>query len=167
MVDWRKAFNVISSWDHCRRSSSSWISDTSWAGFETSQNLSSGLVEWDCAIVATTTPRKQLRSSIKNSVTQSRVKLLIVRFSFNLPILQKSADNKFWFLPYFKHALTNHFVKDTSTVVLLGELFGFACDSVFPCLLVHDAIAYSHEYRKIGAMQSCLHELFGTLCCST
>ena len=53
MVD-RPAFNLISSWDHCQRSSPSRISDTPWAGFEPAQNLISGLVEWSCAVVITT-----------------------------------------------------------------------------------------------------------------
>ena len=57
MVDWRKAFSLISSWDHCQRSSPSWISDMPWAGFEPAQNQSSDLVEWSCASVITTTPR--------------------------------------------------------------------------------------------------------------
>ena len=42
MVDRRKAFSLISSRDHCQRSSPSRISDT---GFGLAQNLSSGLVE--------------------------------------------------------------------------------------------------------------------------
>ena len=33
-------------------------SPTRWAGFEPAQNLSSGLVEWSCAVVITTTPRR-------------------------------------------------------------------------------------------------------------
>ena len=45
MVDRRKAFSLISSRDHCQRSSPSRISDTPRAGFEPAQNLSSGLVE--------------------------------------------------------------------------------------------------------------------------
>ena len=45
MVDRRKAFSLISSQDHCQRSSTSRISDTPQAGFEPAQNLSSGLVE--------------------------------------------------------------------------------------------------------------------------
>ena len=45
MVDRRKAFSLISSWDHCQRSSPSRISDTPQAGFEPAQNLNSGLVE--------------------------------------------------------------------------------------------------------------------------
>ena len=57
MVDRWKAFSFISSRDHCQRSSPSWISDMPWAGFEPAQNLSSGLVEWSCVVVITTTPR--------------------------------------------------------------------------------------------------------------
>ena len=45
MVDRRKAFSLISSGDHCQRSSTSRISDTPRAGFEPAQNLSSDLVE--------------------------------------------------------------------------------------------------------------------------
>ena len=50
-------FSLISSRDHCQRSSPSRISDT---GFGLAQNLSSGLVEWSCAVVITTTPRRHL-----------------------------------------------------------------------------------------------------------
>ena len=57
MVDRRKAFSLTSSRDHCQRSSPSRISDMPRAGFEPAQNLSSGLVEWNCAVVITTTPR--------------------------------------------------------------------------------------------------------------
>ena len=63
MVDRRKAFSLISSRDHCQRSSPSWISDTPRAGFEPAQNLSSGFVEWSCAVVITTAPR--LRKDFK------------------------------------------------------------------------------------------------------
>ena len=45
MVDRQKAFSLISSRDHCQRSSPSRISDTPQAGFEPAQNLSSGFVE--------------------------------------------------------------------------------------------------------------------------
>ena len=51
--------SLISSRDHCQRSSPSRISDTPRAGFEPAQNLSSGFDEWSCAIVITTTPRRQ------------------------------------------------------------------------------------------------------------
>ena len=56
MVDRQKAFSLISSQDHCQRSSPLQISNMPWAGFESAQNLSSGLVEWSCAVVITTTP---------------------------------------------------------------------------------------------------------------
>ena len=58
MVDQRKVFSIISSQDHCQRSSPSRIFNTPRAGFEPGQNLSSGLVEWSCAVVITTTPRR-------------------------------------------------------------------------------------------------------------
>ena len=45
MVDRRKVFSLISSRDHCKRSSPSRISGTPRAGFEPAQNLSSALVE--------------------------------------------------------------------------------------------------------------------------
>ena len=45
MVHQRKTFSLISSRDHCQRSSPSRISDTPRAWFEPAQNLSSGLVE--------------------------------------------------------------------------------------------------------------------------
>ena len=65
MVDRRKAFSLISSPDHCQRSSPSWIFDTPRAGFEPESNLSSVLVEWSCAVVITTTPwRHELRVKI-------------------------------------------------------------------------------------------------------
>ena len=68
MADRRKAFSLISSRDHCQRSSPSWISDTPRAGFEPAQNLSSGLVEWNCAVVITTTPRRQLVNFLLHEV---------------------------------------------------------------------------------------------------
>ena len=55
MVDRRKAFSLISSRDHCQRSSPSRISNTPWVGFEPAQNMSSGLAKWSCAVVITTT----------------------------------------------------------------------------------------------------------------
>ena len=45
MVDRRKAFSLISSRDHCQRSSPSRISVTPRAGLEPAQNLSSGFAE--------------------------------------------------------------------------------------------------------------------------
>ena len=57
MVDWQKMFSLISSWDHCPRSSPSQIFDMPRTGFELAQNLSLGFVEWSCATVKITTPR--------------------------------------------------------------------------------------------------------------
>ena len=57
MDDRWKALSLISSWDHCQRSSSSRISNTPRAGLEPAQNLSSGFVEWSCAVAITTTPQ--------------------------------------------------------------------------------------------------------------
>ena len=54
----RKAFSLISSRDHCQRFSPSRISDTPRTGFEPAQNVSSGFVEWICAVVITTTLRR-------------------------------------------------------------------------------------------------------------
>ena len=58
MVDRRKVLSLISSLEHCQRFSPSRISDTSRAGFEPAQNLSLRFVEWSCALVITTTPRR-------------------------------------------------------------------------------------------------------------
>ena len=57
MVDRRKVLSLIFSLDHCQRSSPSPIFDTPPARIEPEQNLSSGLVEWSCAVVITTTPQ--------------------------------------------------------------------------------------------------------------
>ena len=57
MVDRRKTFSLISNRDHCQRSSPSCISNMPRAGPEPALNLSLGLVEWNCAVVITTTVR--------------------------------------------------------------------------------------------------------------
>ena len=44
MADRRKLFSLISTQDHCQRSSPFLISDTSQAGFEPAQNLNLGFV---------------------------------------------------------------------------------------------------------------------------
>ena len=51
-------FMASSSRDHCRRFLPSQISNTPRAGFELAQNLSSDFVEWSCAAVITTTPKR-------------------------------------------------------------------------------------------------------------
>ena len=71
MVDRRKAFSLISNRDHCQRSSSSRISDTPRAGFEPAQNLSSGFVEWSCAVEITTKLRHHYTTaSVKQRFSQ-------------------------------------------------------------------------------------------------
>ena len=76
-VDQRKALSLVSSGHHCQRFSPFRISDTPWAGFELGQNLSSGFVEWNCAVVITTTPRRSnkglLTFSIKISSATERL----------------------------------------------------------------------------------------------
>ena len=83
MVDRRKALSLISSRDHCQRSSPSQISDTLRAGFEPAQNLSSGFVKWSCAVMITTTPRCQINiHAYMNIYARShalRVSLLSIR----------------------------------------------------------------------------------------
>ena len=59
IVDWRKVFSLISCRDHCQRCSPVQISHTLPVGFEPAPNLTLGLVEWSCAVVATNTPRCQ------------------------------------------------------------------------------------------------------------
>ena len=55
MLDRRNTSSFTSSRGHSQRCSSLRISDTSQAGFEPALNLGSGLVEWSCAVVITTT----------------------------------------------------------------------------------------------------------------
>ena len=57
MVDRRKKFSLISSPDQCQMSSPSQVSDMPRAGLEPAQNLSSGIVEWSCAVAVTCTPQ--------------------------------------------------------------------------------------------------------------
>ena len=71
VVDRRKAFSFISSRDHCQRSSPSRISDTPRAGFEPAQSLSSGLVEWSCGVVITTTPRRYISTTFSTFLLHS------------------------------------------------------------------------------------------------
>ena len=50
---------------HCQRFLPSQISDTLHAGFEPAQNLSSGFIEWSCAVVITATPGLRLAGGSK------------------------------------------------------------------------------------------------------
>ena len=69
MVNRGKAFSLISTRDHCQRSTPSQISDTPRAGFETAQNLSSGLVDWSCEVVITTTPWRHMTTLVITSLS--------------------------------------------------------------------------------------------------
>ena len=64
MVDRQKAFNIVSSRDHCQRSSPSWIFDKPQAGFEPALNISLSFALWSCAVVITTIPMHQSRYCI-------------------------------------------------------------------------------------------------------
>ena len=57
MIDRRKAFSLISSRDHCQRTSPSRIFGKPRAGYEPAQNLSLGFDGWSCVVVISTTPR--------------------------------------------------------------------------------------------------------------
>ena len=72
MVDRGKVFSLISSRDHCQRFLSSRISDTPRAGFEPVQNLSSGFVEWSCAGMITTTPRRHKKGCTSSLTSLNR-----------------------------------------------------------------------------------------------
>ena len=87
MVNRRKTFGLVSNRDHCQRSSPSRISNTPRAGFEPAQNLSSGFVEWSCAVVITTTPRRHWWSSnIHEHIAPSFRSEPIVNIFFKLGI---------------------------------------------------------------------------------
>ena len=73
MLDRRKAFSLISSRDHCQRSSSSQICDTPQAGFEPAQNMNSGLVEWRCAVVI---PQRHMNVNILNVLCAFNLRLV-------------------------------------------------------------------------------------------
>ena len=72
MVDQRKAFGLLSSRDHCQRSSSLWISNMPQAGFEPAQNLSSAFVEWSCALMITTTSWRATSTMILRYCSSTR-----------------------------------------------------------------------------------------------
>ena len=66
MVDRQKMFSLISILDHWQRFSPSQICDTSLAGFELVQNLSSGFVDcnYEVVITATTAALQALFSEV-------------------------------------------------------------------------------------------------------
>ena len=80
-----KGCSLISSRNHCQRSSSSRMSDTLRAGFGSAQNLSSSLIKWSC----TTTPSRQVFNMF-----------LILYFKTKRELFQK-----FWFVIFKKQKL--------------------------------------------------------------
>ena len=76
IADPRKAFNLISSRDHCQRPSTSQISDTPWAEFKPARRLSSGLVEWSCAVVVTTTLQRH-NSSVSEANSPKQLGIIL------------------------------------------------------------------------------------------
>ena len=80
--------------DYCQISSPSWIYDTR-AGFEPAQNLSSGLVEWSCAVAITAIPWHHLCSSDNHYTTASLVAFSIQKVLYLLLCFQykKSGDS--------------------------------------------------------------------------
>ena len=76
MVDRQKAFSLISSRDHCQRSSPSRISDTPQAGFEPAQNMSSGFLERSYAAVITTAPRRRIDEDIDWESVKEKYELI-------------------------------------------------------------------------------------------
>ena len=112
MVDQREVFSLISSRDHCQRSSPSRISDMPWAGFEPVENLISGLVKWSCAVVITTTPQHHRKpkvqlTKIHNSLDSSRPHRRLVEN-------QKRGSSRELFLPEndFQTSSTINFPKN-------------------------------------------------------
>ena len=89
IADWRKVLSLTSSWDHSKRFSPSQISDTSWAGFEHLQNLSSGFVKGSCAVVITTTPRR------RHNVLYHVLYELLYKYLFIIHVLYELLYEKF------------------------------------------------------------------------
>ena len=112
MVDRWKAFSLITSLNHCQRSSLSRMSDMTQAEFEPAQNLSSGLVKWSCAVALTTTPRRHKIHQIKELRANLHDKKEYVIYIINLKqtlnhglVFQKvhrciKLNQKPWFKPY-------------------------------------------------------------------
>ena len=61
-------------------SSASRISDTLRAGFEPAQNLSSGLVEWSCAVVITTTTRRLRYKKVEGWILRWNLGFTLILF---------------------------------------------------------------------------------------
>ena len=96
MVDRWKAFSLISSRDHCQRSSPSWISETPCIVF----------VEWSFAVLIITTPlrlmlTKSKLNSIETLISQALIELEISHKEFIKIVKEKEKYEK------IKEHLTN------------------------------------------------------------
>ena len=101
MADQRKALSLISRRDICQRLLPLQISDTPGTGFQPAQNLSSGLVEWRCVVVKTTTSIYQF---VNFSIYQ------FINYYINLLLLVKLLKFdcfmiEIWMLNYFSIGL--------------------------------------------------------------
>ena len=122
MVDRRNVFSLISSWNHCQRSSPWWISDTLRGGIEPVQNLNSGFVEWSCPVVITTTSQCH-EVSCHPSIRAYSCSLLCVIITCNhLP----------FFLCFFFCTIVN-WATDTAQKMKFSmkDLFS-KCDQIWP-----------------------------------
>ena len=130
MVDRRKAFNLISSRDHCQRSSPLRISDTLRTGFEPAQRLSSGFVESSCAVVITTTLRCHKNS--KNHPNSSTIWKIKWKFAppFKIGVVQSirarwallSPPKFLYFWVIFKCIICGELLISLAKVCLLCEV---------------------------------------------
>ena len=112
-------FSLISSRNHCQKSSPSQISDTLWTGFEHAQSLIPGLVEWSYAVAITTTPRRSKKCILGWSklLQTARVKAftlseLLRENQFRI----KRISRKFASVVGYSALLSKEVVKDTSSL---------------------------------------------------
>ena len=145
MVDQRKAFSLISSRDHCQRSSPSWISDTPRAGFEPAQNLSSSLVERSCAVVITATPRRHVTVSDKVIVDMTA-------FPYHFHPFYRHSD--------FSQGITEESSKDISKGWLLSK---WKIDRKYFQVKFTLRICKQNSFTNIKIHESCLNTLNITL----
>ena len=88
MVDRRKAFSLTSSWNHCQTPSPPLISGTPRAGFEPTQNLSSGLVSW-MKLCSSDNPYTTVEDKIKGMKSAKNF------FSFICQVTKKIRQSRF------------------------------------------------------------------------
>ena len=103
-----KGEKPYSSRDHYQRSLPSRISDTLRAGFEPAQNLSSGLVEWSCTVVITTTPRHHVAVKLFSTIKNLLCDILVYKVG------KSKVETKFTFLRFcflkFIHCINYWFI---------------------------------------------------------